>query len=109
MALRWDATNVAEWHDWDNDKKDRMANFAWELMAIGIGDVTQDNVGEIWARMVIWHGTFRDVPSYKLEEVQSMIGFHTNVGYEKQDAWLKRLIGGRIRDIADSAQKLVTA
>ena len=92
MALNWNALDVEGWESFSDDEKQRCALFAYELMAIDIGTVHEDNTEEIYLRMEIWDRLHGDRSKYSYEDVLSYIGFRTNVYTLPRREWLERRV-----------------
>jgi hypothetical protein len=105
MSLDWNATKVVGFDSFDEEDRAITANYCWVLMAIGIGDVKPDNIGEIIFRTKMMRGVIgtmltgsatksaMDIAE-KIESaefVTRLIGYHTNVGFETWAAWSKRI------------------
>jgi hypothetical protein len=124
MSLDWNATKVAGFSQFDDEDRALTANYCWVLMAIGIGDVKPDNVGEIIFRTKMMRGLIgtmmtgsatksADEVAAKLESVEfvsRLIGYHTNVGFETWTAWSKRMRkhhAGRFQNQAEALAQAV--
>jgi hypothetical protein len=99
MSLDFDYRKIRDFDNLtDNERVTRDA-LTWATMAVGIGDITEDNVGEFYARVSLWEklfGTYRHgngEPLYLTrEDVARFVGLHTNVfPKEPQAKWLKRV------------------
>lgn len=105
MSLDWNATKVVGFDSFDEEDRAITANYCWVLMAIGIGDVKPDNIGEIIFRTKMMRGVIgtmltgsatksaMDIAE-KIESaefVTRLVGYHTNVGFETWAAWSKRI------------------
>jgi hypothetical protein len=105
MSLDWNATKVVGFDSFDEEDRAITANYCWVLMAIGIGDVKPDNIGEIVFRTKMMRGVIgtmltgsatksADEIAAKLEDPEflvRLVGYHTNVGFETWPAWSKRI------------------
>lgn len=121
MPLTWDATKVEGWDAFDEMDKSIAGNYAFVLMAIGIGKVTPENVGEIVfrTRMLqgiagrLLHGKGEEqskVVADKLESVEfvhRLIGCRTNVTDETWAAWSKRIHTFYAGDYQRSSNRLL--
>ena len=111
MALHWDATDVKGWDSFDETEKDNCANFAWVLMAIDMGKVTEDNVAEVWSRMNLLEGlgliNGPDKNGYTRKHVVSYIGFYTNVTTMTLHTWLTKKVKRYMTQRIERQQKLI--
>jgi hypothetical protein len=69
----------------------------WRCMAVGLGEITEENVEEFYLRSKIVDTLFGEAlimhgekASLSLEQLRQHIGLTTNVGNEKYNPWLKR-------------------
>lgn len=97
MALRWDITKCADPDALlSEERRDTTDAIIWATMFTGIGTITEANVDEFWARLVIggyWQGD-KPMPPGVLRQY---IGLTTNVfPTETRAKWLKRQMGGRL-------------
>lgn len=92
MSLDWNAQSVEAFENFSDDEKQRCALFAYELMAIDIGTVHEDNTEEIYLRMQIWDRLHGDRSKYSYEDVLSYVGFRTNVSTVPHLEWLERQV-----------------
>jgi hypothetical protein len=105
MPLTWDATKVNGWDEFDDMDSSIMGNYCFILMAVGIGEVKADNVGEIVFRTRMLQGLNGNMLHGKTPEVSAeiakklgsaefvsrLIGFHANVGDEAWTNWSRRV------------------
>lgn len=102
MSLDWNATKVAGINWEDTEEADTVARFAFILMAIGIGSVTEKNLPEVIVRNKIREALF-GMMYYYIDEttgtrksaytddfIRRMVGYSTNVTTEPRGKWLKR-------------------
>ena len=123
MSLDWNASKVAG-VDWDNQEEaDTVGRFAFILMSIGIGSVSEKNVAEVIVRNQIREALFGLMyyytdettgtkrSAYDAEFIRKMIGYSTNVSTEPRGKWLKRMtdiaISDQIRYVAKAEPALV--
>ena len=117
MSLDWNASKVPN-IDWDNeDEADRVGRFAFILMFLGIGSVSENNVAEVIVRNKIHEALFGPTyyytdeatgvrtNAYDAEFISKMIGYSTNVSTEPKAKWLKRMTDSAIADQTRRAQK----
>ena len=110
MSLDWNATRVANFKEGDEEWKENVAYFCFTLMAIGVGSVTEKNLGDIYTRIKIldalngplrYHydeDTKTKKPVYDFDFVQSVVGYGTNVSNETFGQWIKRIGNREIED-----------
>lgn len=126
MSLDWNATKVEGWEAFNDEDRSLTANFCWLLMAIGIGDVKADNIGEIAFRLRVVrgiHGTLlsgydredgtRRTASDLAAKYESpeflvrLIGYHTNVADESWSVWSKRVHNVNAGELQGKAKRLL--
>lgn len=126
MSLNWNATKVEGWEAFDAEDRSLCGNFCWLLMAIGIGDVKADNIGEIAFRLRVIrgiHGTM--LTGYEREDgtmrtadeladkyespefLVRLIGYHTNVTDESWSVWSKRVHNIHAGELQGKAKRLL--
>jgi hypothetical protein len=110
MSLDWNATRVAGFEEGPQEWKDDVAYFCFTLMAIGVGSVTEKNLGDIYTRIKILHAlngplryhydeeTRTKTPVYDFDFLKSVIGYGTNVSNETFGQWIKRYGNREIQD-----------
>jgi hypothetical protein len=106
MSLDWNAQRVANYDEGTDEWKSDVAYFCFTLMAIGVGSVSEKNLGDIYTRIKILHainGPLRyhydedtkiKTPVYDWEFLKTVIGYGTNVSNETFGQWSKRFAGG---------------
>ena len=117
MSLDWNASKVPD-IDWDNeDEASRVGRFAFILMFLGIGSVSENNVAEVIIRNKIHEALFGPAyyftdkatgvrtNAYDAEFIRKMIGYSTNVSAEPKAKWLKRMTDSAIADQVRQASK----
>lgn len=106
MSLNWNIEGCA---DPDalltEDQRPITDAMIWATLFTGIGKITEKNVAEFYARLVVgryWQGD----NALPYEEVRKYIGLSTNVFPEETRAkWLKRMIGGRMDDLVRKVER----
>lgn len=110
MSLDWNATRVANFDEGTQEWKDDVAYFCFTLMAIGVGHVSEKNLGDIYTRIKILHAlngplryhydeeTKTKTPVYDFDFLTSVIGYGTNVSNETFGQWIKRYGNREIQD-----------
>lgn len=117
MSLDWNASKVPN-IDWDNeDEANQVGRFAFILMFLGIGSVSENNVAEVIVRNKIHEALFGPTyyyideatgvrkNAYDAEFISKMIGYSTNVSTEPRAKWLKRMTDNAIADQTRRAEK----
>lgn len=118
MPLTWDATKVEGWDAFDDMDSSIMQNYGFVLMAIGIGKVRPENVGEIVfrTRMVqglvgnLLTGSEPEQVAAKLESVEfvaRLVGFYANVADESWTVWSKRVHNIHAGEFQGKARRLL--
>ena len=119
MSLNWNATKVANYKNDDEQWKENVANFCFTLMAVGVGRVTEENLGDLYFRIQILHATYgplryhydEDTKTktevYDFDFVKSMVGYSTNVSNETFLQWIKRFSKHRIQDNQDYFERAI--
>jgi hypothetical protein len=114
MALNWNIENVRDRHEL-HGKPDEDATpeqvLAWEVtntliwrcMAVGIREVTRENVAEFYARSTIWVLINGWDPDLTLEQIERRVGLTTNVSNETRAVWRKRSVDFTMDQIVDRA------
>ena len=85
-------------------------------ISVGIGEITEDNAPEFFARLRIVEelsGRFLSGPStedlyIKPEDVHAHIGLSTNVSYETREEWAQRIIIGDGDGLRSSGDRAIT-
>lgn len=86
MSLNWNIEKVKDWENFNDEQRVVLDSIIWLTMAIGIGEITEDNHKEFFARLhmieklfggvIFREGKYRTI---KLDEVKDLIGLTTNV------------------------------
>lgn len=105
MALNWDATKVKSWEEFTEDEREKCARFAFELMAVGVNTVTEEDLPNIYARVVLYHRMLGEKSNYTWMEIRKYVGFRTNVSSETDKEFLKRVGKIRLQDLEDAYKK----
>ncbi len=79
------------------------------MMACGIGEITEENVNEVYARLLILH-TSSDVhlegePWMTYDMVKLLVGAKFNVAYEKASVWSTRMYKCVLREVERNLDK----
>lgn len=117
MSLDWNATRVANYKEGDEAWKENVANLCFTLMAIGVRDVTEKNIGDVYTRIQILHATYGPLRYHYDEEtktktavydfdfLKSIVGYSTNVSTETFLQWIKRFGNFRITENQEHFEK----
>lgn len=106
MSLKWDVEDVKDNEDLftegphGRELKSIPNTLVWMTMAIDIGEVTENNFEEVWARLLIVFEqdiySIRDDDgnqrAFTKDEVKRHIGLWTNVPYRCWDRWFHEKI-----------------
>ena len=99
MSLIVDFSNIQE------DAKDEMNQYQYYIgcymMAIGMGEITQDNHLEVYARLVLLNASSlsTDEPWMTLEMVKALIGAEFNIAFESKSKFSSRMMRATLRDV----------
>lgn len=116
MSLNWDVSEVKDHEEITAEGQPWVITetLIWYTMGIDMGRITEDNVNEVFARVMIWeqvNGTgmrkwnketedYESVPM-TFEDVERRIGLSTNVTTRDREEWGER-IAQILFDRADS-------
>lgn len=99
MGLSWDATAVKGYDTLTEDEAVTRDALTFACMAIGIGEITESNVEEFYARINLWekvNGNYRYIDGksvpFSRADVRRFIGLRTNVFPKMTDAKFARHI-----------------
>jgi hypothetical protein len=109
MSLDWNCEKVTGWETLRADETEnaRLAYFCWELMRVGIGSVTKENVQQVWKRIDVaqkldgallqgWeNGEIAYFP-YTEADVEKYVGYSTNVTTVTNAEWAKSFVASRL-------------
>lgn len=115
MALEWDLRAVQNRHEnypaEENGSLNRVTEtMIFATMAVGIGDLSDENAPEFFARVHLWELAFGSfLKAYDggdaivdrpltPEDVRGHIGLRTNVFYETPGKWNARFMKGRLAE-----------
>jgi hypothetical protein len=109
MSLSYDLSQVAQStkDEWSEDAGETQAEEAWAkavtviqwCMATGIGEITEKNVAEWYARYLLLNATLDFAPYLRLTDVRKLIGLKTNVAFESAASLRKRAYENVLRDV----------
>ena len=99
MSLIVDFGNIQE------DAKDELNQYQYHIgcymMAIGMGEITQDNHLEVYARLVLLNASSlsTDEPWMTLEVVKALIGAEFNIAFESKAKFSSRMMKATLREV----------
>ena len=99
MSLIVDFTNIRE------DAKKELNQYQYYIgcymMAIGMGEITQDNHLEVYARLVLLNASSlsTDEPWMTLEVVKALIGAEFNIAFESKAKFSSRMMKATLREV----------
>lgn len=100
MSLDYYLDRVADYKSvcFDNGKMNLVTEqIIFLTMAVGLGEITHENVQNFYARAKVCCLLFSTTPPTP-EQVYAHIGLRTNVSSESDASWRKRMIEGACRD-----------
>ena len=68
-------------------------------IAIGIGEITEKNYGEVFTRHMFLHRIINTPRKITLEQVYNNIGLKTNVAFETKARWITRIAKGQYKSL----------
>ena len=99
MSLVVDFSNIQE------DAKDELNQYQYYIgcymMAIGMGEITQKNHLEVYARLVLLNASSlsTDEPWMTLDMVKALIGAKFNIAFESKSKFSSRMMRATLRDV----------
>ena len=102
-----------DFRDCSEECKEKLNKFQFYIgsymMACGIGEITEENVNEVYARLLILH-TSSDVhlegePWMTYDMVKLLVGAKFNVAYEKASVWSTRMYKCVLREVERNLDK----
>ena len=99
MSLVVDFSNIQE------DAKDELNQYQYYIgcymMAIGMGEITQKNHLEVYARLVLLNASSlsADEPWMTLDMVKALIGAKFNIAFESKSKFSSRMMRATLRDV----------
>jgi len=99
MSLIVDFTNIRE--DAKKELNQYQEAIGYHMMAIGMGEITQDNHLEVYARLVLLNASSlsADEPWMTLDMVKALIGAEFNIAYESKSKFSTRMIKATLREV----------
>ena len=113
MALKYDYTAVAGYENYDKELHDHTAKFAWQMMAIDMQEITEQNWKEVVFRLKflskIGYGSLmdnsRDTNNISIGAlkgyIKTLIGYQTNVGQKTRSQFMRRWMKAVERNIQE--------
>ena len=107
MSLIVDFTNIRE--DAKNELNQYQETIGYYMMAIGMGEITQDNHLEVYARLVLLQASTLqyDKPWMTLDTVKALIGAEFNIAFESKAKFSSRMIKATLREVERQEAKEV--
>lgn len=106
MSLNWNIEKVKDWENLNDEQRVVLDSIIWLSMAIGIGEITEDNYKEFFARIHMIEKLFggvifrdRKYRTIKLDEVKDLIGLTTNVSKISRTQFNKNQLGRFYREM----------
>jgi len=105
MSLIVDFTNIRE--DAKNELNQYQETIGYYMMAIGMGEITQDNHLEVYARLVLLEATnvgvlaakYINRPWISFRMVKLLIGSKFNIAFESKAKFSSRMMKATLREI----------
>jgi hypothetical protein len=99
MSLIVDFTNIRE--DAKKELNQYQEVIGYYMMAIGMGEITQDNHLEVYARLVLLQASTLqyDKPWMTLDTVKALIGAEFNIAFESKAKFSSRMIKATLREV----------
>ena len=107
MSLDWEITNVKNWEEIAMNVEvegDITEQIVWSSLITKLGDVTEDNWAEWYARYVIWNRVLCFDNELTPEDFHRRIGLTTNVfPAEGRSKWLNGVIKKQLAQAESTA------
>ena len=99
MSLIVDFTNIRE--DAKKELNQYQEVIGYHMMAIGMGEITQDNHLEVYARLVLLQASTLqyDKPWMTLDTVKALIGAEFNIAFESKAKFSSRMMKATLREV----------
>ena len=107
MSLIVDFTNIRE--DAKKELNQYQEAIGYHMMAIGMGEITEKNHLEVYARLVLLQASTLqyDKPWMTLETVKALIGAEFNIAFESKAKFSSRMIKATLREVERQEAKEV--
>ena len=76
-------------------------------MAIGIGEITEKNYGEVFTRHMFLHQIINTPRKITLEQVYNNIGLKTNVAFETKARWITRIAKSEYKSLENRTEEKI--
>ena len=107
MSLNWEITNVKNWEEIAMNVEvegDITEQIVWSSLITKLGDITEDNWAEWYARYVIWNRVLCFDNELTPEDFHRRIGMTTNVfPAESRSKWLNGVIKKQLKQAESDA------
>ena len=96
---------VVDFSNIQEDAKDELNQYQYYIgcymMAIGMGEITQKNHLEVYARLVLLNASSlsTDEPWMTLDMVKALIGAEFNIAFESKSKFSSRMMRATLRDV----------
>ena len=107
MSLVVDFSNIQE------DAKDELNQYQYYIgcymMAIGMGEITQKNHLEVYARLVLLNASSlsTDEPWMTLDMVKALIGAKFNIAFESKSKFSSRMMKATLSEVERKEAKAI--
>jgi hypothetical protein len=107
MSLIVNFTNIRE--DAKKELNQYQEAIGYHMMAIGMGEITQDNHLEVYARLVLLQASTLqyDKPWMTLDTVKALIGAEFNIAFESKAKFSSRMIKATLKEVERQEAKEV--
>ena len=99
MSLIVDFRNIRE--DAKKELNQYQEVIGYHMMAIGMGEITQDNHLEVYARLVLLQASTLqyDKPWMTLDTVKALIGAEFNIAFESKAKFSSRMMKATLKEV----------
>jgi hypothetical protein len=99
MSLIVDFTNIRE--DAKKELNQYQEVIGYHMMAIGMGEITQDNHLEVYARLVLLQASILqyEKPWMTLDTVKALIGAEFNIAFESKAKFSSRMMKATLKEV----------
>jgi len=87
-----------------NERWETTQGIIFQTLSNGMGEITEANAAEFYARQNIWNRINGFTP-FTIEEIKSMVGLVTNVSYETEAKWRAKIVKSRLGDLMHQYNK----
>lgn len=124
MAVNWDCTNVKDWealhedeYQWALTEAFLISTWGWGWFdVLGVGSITESNVGEVWARVSILQGmgvigmtghTIDDKVEVTKDDVIRRIGLRSNYSNLTRAKWISEKLKPLMDLVSEKVDKSI--